>query len=190
MPKTLVNLEKIADVRSGFTFREAIQPSPAGDVHILQIKDLTQGSRIEPDDLPTVVWEQNSPPPLLEPGEIIVAARGNRNIAVVYHGKAPVVATNQFLIINIKTKAVLPEYLCWIINHPKIQQMFHRSGTNIQLVTKAALLKVELPMPPIETQRNIIGLQQVWEQEDQLISQLQTNRQKLQLGILQNLFKD
>lgn len=69
--------------------REAIKPTPAGDVHILQIKDLTQGSRIEPDDLPAVVWEQNSTPPLLEPGEIIVAARGNRNIAVVYHGKAP-----------------------------------------------------------------------------------------------------
>lgn len=68
--------------------------------------------------------------------------------------------------------------------------MFHRSGTNIQLVTKAALLKVELPVPPIATQQNIIGLQQVWEQEDQLINQLQTNRQKLQLGILQNLFKD
>ncbi|MEI7267179.1 restriction endonuclease subunit S [Pectobacterium versatile] len=190
MPKTLVNLEKIADVRSGFTFREAIQPSPVGNVHILQIKDLTQDVRIVPDALPAVVWEPNATLPLLEPGEIVVAARGNRNVAVVYRGKAPVVATNQFLIINIKTKAVLPEYLCWLINHPTIQQMFHRSGTNIQSVTKAALLKVQLPLAPINVQQNIIGLQQVWEQEDLLISQLQANRHKLQLGILKKLSKD
>ncbi|QLK87650.1 restriction endonuclease subunit S [Arsenophonus endosymbiont of Aphis craccivora] len=190
MPTNLVNLEKIADVRSGFTLREAIKPSSGGDVRILQIKDLTQGLQIEPNALPAVVWEQNSTTPLLESGEIVVAARGNRNIAVVYSAKVPVVATNQFLIINIKTKTVLPEYLCWIINQPKIQQMFHRSGTNIQLLTKSALLKVQLPIPPIETQRSIIGLQQAWEQEDQLINQLQTSRQKLQRGILQNLFRN
>jgi len=70
------------------------------------------------------------------------------------------------------------------------QQMFNRSGTNIQLITKAALLDVEIPVPPAHTQRQLIELQRVWQEEDKLISKLQNNRHQLELGILQKLLKD
>lgn len=192
MPTSLKQLGQIAGIRSGHTLRGAITPDPEGDVRLLQIKDLDQDWQFNHKVLPTVVWEQRIAPPFLEQGEIVVAARGNRNLAVVYHGQVPVVPTSQFLIISLKRKEseIAPEYVCWLLNHPTIQQWFHRSGTNIQLITKSALLDVAIPVPPIETQLQLIELQRIWQREDSLINKLQENRHQLELGILQKLLKD
>ena len=102
------------------------------------------------------------------------------------------VATSQFLIVSLRRqeREIVPEYLCWLLNHPMIQQWFHRSGTNIQLITKSALLDVDIPVPPLETQLRLIDLQRVWQKEDELINKLQKNRHQLELGILQKLLKD
>ncbi|MGC6012702.1 restriction endonuclease subunit S [Enterobacter kobei] len=192
MPATLIELGDIATIRSGYTFRGAIEPVPDGDVRILQIKDLELDWQGDHEVLPAISWEQRVEPPFLRQGEIVVAARGNRNVAVVYRSDIPVVATSQFLIVTLRTEEseIAPEYLCWVLNHPVTQQMFNRSGTNIQLITKAALSDVEIPVPPVHTQRKLIELQRVWQEEDKLISKLQKNRHQLELGILQKLLKD
>jgi len=192
MPTPLKKLGQIAGIRSGHTLRGAITPDPEGDVRLLQIKDLDQDWQFNHKALPTVVWEQRIAPPFLEQGEIVVAARGNRNLAVVYRGQIPVVPTSQFLIVSLKRKEseIAPEYVCWLLNHPTIQQWFHRSGTNIQLITKSALLDVAIPLPPIETQLQLIELQRIWQKEGELINKLQENRHQFELGILQKLLKD
>ncbi|WP_257965755.1 restriction endonuclease subunit S [Klebsiella pneumoniae] len=192
MPTKLYKIGDLADIRSGYTFRGAVEPVPDGNVRILQIKDLELDWQRDYEALPTISWEQRVEPPFLRQGEIVVAARGNRNVAVVYSSNIPVVATSQFLIVTLRReeREIAPEYLCWVLNHPMTQQMFNRSGTNIQLVTKAALLDVEIPVPPAYTQRQLIELQRVWQEEDKLISKLQTNRHQLELGILQKLLKD
>ncbi|WP_399675944.1 restriction endonuclease subunit S [Serratia sp. szju] len=192
MPTPLKKLGEIADIRSGYTLREAITPVPGGDVRILQIKDIELDWQWDPYVLPAVSWEQNALPPLLEHGQIVVAARGNRNTAAVYRGDIPVVATNQFLVITLKKKEseFVPEYLGWALNQPMIQLQFQRSGSNIQLITKAALMQVSIPVPTIETQHQIGQLQRIWHHEDDLIKKLQDNRRQLEVGILQKLLKD
>ncbi|WP_232415846.1 restriction endonuclease subunit S [Klebsiella oxytoca] len=192
MPTKLYKIGDLADIRSGYTFRGAIEPVPDGNVRILQIKDLELDWQRDYEALPAISWEQRVEPPFLRQGEIVIAARGNRNVAVVYSSDIPVVATSQFLIVTLRReeREIAPEYLCWVLNHPMTQQTFNRSGTNIQLVTKAALLDVEIPVPPAYTQRQVIELQRVWQEEDKLISKLQTNRHQLELGILQKLLKD
>lgn len=192
MPTTLIKLGDIATIRSGYTFRGAIEPVPDGDVRVLQIKDLELDWQGDHDALPAINWEQRVKPPFLEQGEVVFATRGNRNVSAVYHGDIPVVVTSQFFIITLKRKEneIAPEYLCWVLNHPRTQQKFKRSGTNIQLITKAALLDVEIPIPPVHTQRQLIELQRIWQEEDKLISKLQNNRHQLELGILQKLLKD
>lgn len=192
MSTPLMKLGDIADIRSGYTLREAITPVPEGDVRILQIKDLELDWQCDRKVLPAIAWEQNALPPLLEKGQIVVAARGNRNTATVYRGDIPVVTTNQFLVITLKKKEseFIPEYLGWILNQPMIQLQFQRSGSNIQLITKAALMQVWIPVPTIETQHQIGQLQRIWHHEDDLIKKLQDNRRQLEVGILQKLLKD
>lgn len=192
MSTTLMTLGDIADIRSGYTLREAITPVPGGGVRILQIKDIERGWQWDPDVLPAITWEQHALPPLLEQGQIVVAARGNRNTAAVYRGDIPVIATNQFLVVTLKKKEsdFVPEYLGWVLNQPMIQLQFQRSGSNIQLITKAALMQVLVPVPAVETQHQISQLQRIWHHEDDLINKLQNNRRQLEVGILQKLLKD
>ncbi|EPA9093322.1 restriction endonuclease subunit S [Enterobacter hormaechei] len=192
MPTNFFKLGDLTEIRSGYTFRGAIEPVPAGEVRILQIKDFDKNWQEDYEALPAINWEQRVAPPFLKHGEIVVAARGNRNVAVVYRSDIPVVASSQFLIITLRKEEneIAPEYLCWVLNHPMTQQMFNRSGTNIQLITKAALMDVEIPVPPVHTQQQLIKLQRVWQEEDIIISKLQNNRHQLELGILQKLLKD
>ncbi|KMM88055.1 restriction endonuclease subunit S [Pseudomonas lundensis] len=189
MPTQLFKLSELADVRSGYTFRGALEHDPSGDVRVLQIKDLRQNAAIEPDTLIAVAWDTRTAPPLLQPGDITVIARGDTNKAVLYVGEQSVVATSQFFIVTAKRSEVLPAYLCWLINLPQSQRSLERSGSAIQAIGKASLMGMQIPLPPLMTQQKLIALQAVWDEEDELIARLQTNREHMLQGIYQHLIK-
>ncbi|EFQ61222.1 hypothetical protein PFWH6_5037 [Pseudomonas fluorescens WH6] len=189
MPTQLFKLSELADVRSGYTFRGALEHDPSGDVRVLQIKDLRQNAAIEPDTLTAVTWDARIAPPLLQPGDITVIARGDNNKAVLYTGEQSVVATSQFFIVTAKRAEVLPAYLCWLINLPQSQRSLERSGSAIQAIGKASLMDMQIPLPPLATQQKLIALQTVWDEEDELIERLQTNREQMLQGIYQHLIK-
>mgnify|MGYP001118733740 CR=1 FL=1 len=190
MPTRLCKLRELAEVRSGYTFREALEHDPEGDVRVLQIKDLRQRAAIEPDSLIAVNWETNKSPPLLTIGDIAVVARGDSNTAALYKGGNQIVATSQFFIVSAKTTEVLPEYLCWMINLSQSQRSLERSGSSIQAISKASLMDMIIPLPSPETQTRLTQLQRLWDKEDQLIAELHTNREQMLQGIYQKLIKE
>ncbi len=190
MPTQLLKLSELAEVRSGYTFRGALEHDPSGDVRVLQIKDLRQNAAIEPDKLIAITWDARTAAPLLQPGDITVIARGDSNKGALYKGEQRVVATSQFFIVSAKRPNVLPEYLCWMINLPQSQRSLERSGSSIQAISKGALQDMLIPLPPLATQQKLIDLQQLWDEEDQLIARLQTNREQMLQGIYQHLIKD
>ena len=116
-------------------------------------------------------------------------ARGDTNKAVLYVGEQAVVATSQFFIVTAKRSQVLPAYLCWLINLPQSQRSLERSGSAIQAISKASLMNMLIPLPPLATQQKLIALQTVWDDEDALITRLQTNREHMLQGIYQHLIK-
>jgi hypothetical protein len=183
-------LSELADVRSGYTFRGALEHDPAGDVRVLQIKDLRQRPMIEPESLIAVSWEANKTPPLLTPGDIAVIAKGDSNTAALYKGGQQVVASSQFFIVSSKITKVLPEYLCWMINLPQSQRSLERSGSSIQAISKASLMDMPIPLPSLETQAKLTQMQRLWDEEDHLITQLKTNREQMLQGIYQKLVKE
>lgn len=163
---------------------------PAGDVRVLQIKDARQRTVIEPESLISVCWEGSKNPPSLMPGEIAVVARGDTNYAALYRKGQRVVASSQFFIVSPKTLEILPEYLCWMINLPQSQRSLERSGSSIQAISKASLMDMQIPLPSTETQARLTQLQRLWDEEDQLIAQLHTNREQMLQGIYQKLVKE
>ncbi|MFG0544859.1 restriction endonuclease subunit S [Pseudomonas sp. YQ_6] len=189
MPTQLFKLSELADVRSGYTFRGALEHDPFGDVRVLQIKDLRQNAAIEPNMLIAVTWDARTAPPLLQPNDIAVIARGDSNKAVLYAGEQSVVATSQFFIITARRSEILPAYLCWLINLPQSQRSLERNGSAIQAIGKASLMDMQIPLPSLATQQKLIALQAVWDEEDALIARLQTNKEQMLQGIYQHLIK-
>jgi len=190
MPTRLCKLSELADVRSGYTFRGALKNDPAGDVRVLQIKDARRSAVIIPDSLITVRWEGSKAPPSLTPGEIAVVARGDTNNAALCIEGQRVVASSQFFILSPKTSEILPEYLCWMINLPESQQNLERIGSSIQAISKHSLMHMQIPLPSLETQTRLAHLQRLWDEEDQLIAELHTNREQMLKGIYQQLIKE
>ena len=88
--------------------------------------------------------------------------------------------------------AVLPEYLCWLLNQPAIQnRLQHDSrGSNIPMLGIGQINELRLPIAPVNTQTHIVALAHLAEQEQQTAAQLQQNRQTLFQGIYQHLIKE
>ena len=63
MPTPLLKLSELAEVRSGYTFRGALEHDPSGDVRVLQIKDLRHIAAIEPDKLIAITWDARTAAP-------------------------------------------------------------------------------------------------------------------------------
>ncbi len=191
MSKKIWTLGNIVEARSGHTFRSAVEPQVNGAIKVVQIKDVHRANVIDMTTLTAIHWVEKSEPPLLVEGDILIKARGNNNEASLYQGTEAVVASNQFFVLRLRTKQVLPDYLCWVLNHPVTQASLQRqqSGTAIKAITRATLMGLVVPIPDLAKQQRIAALQALWLEEDRLQAALQQNRQKMILGIYQGLMK-
>ncbi|MGL4604508.1 MAG: restriction endonuclease subunit S, partial [Iodobacter sp.] len=130
----------------------------------------------------------------LRVGDILVAARGSRNYAVLIDdtlattGKQ-VVAAPHFFVVRVTNKSILPEYLCWFLNQPPGQRYFdlNSEGTLTKAIKRSALDNMPIAIPPLIKQQIIIQLANTIKQELQLIEQLRRNGEQLLTSIANDL---
>lgn len=196
------SLADVANIRTGYTFRGKIEEvsHEKGNAHIVQIKDIrkiwdeTQSTSIAAGQLPCVHWDgKNSA--FIDPSTVLLPARGGyfRASHLVSSKTAtfPVVASSQFLILT-PTSSVLPEFLCWSLNQPRTQHNLEEAsqGTNIPMLKAATVQQLQLAIPPIETQLEVMHLNQLWEREQKLTHALLKNRETQLQGVFQQLITD
>jgi hypothetical protein len=184
-------LSNLADIRVGYSFRTKIKHDPLGSVPVLQIKDITRGRELRPDQLPRLRWPTAEPPPCLSPGDIVLPARGDHYSATMLPAGPPIVASSQLFVLSAHSHALLPEYLCWYLNRPQAQNYFlaNRAGSSIPMLNKQSLGALDVQVPPLETQQRILLLQAAWERERALTQQLLINRQKMLDGVFDQLLE-
>ena len=189
-PHPKASLSSLATIRSGHPFRERVEHFEAGDVRVLQIRDLRLGRVIEATDMP-LIKNPRGRSTLLESGDIVIPARGEHYQAVSFTLPEPTLASSQLLILRVTSDTVLPDYLCWALNQPGPQHTLRNEsrGSNMPLLTRQSLGAVQVPLPPLATHQKIIDLQQLWEQEQQLTQQLLNNRETLLKGMFQQLLR-
>ena len=174
-------LRTIADIGVGHSFRSGIEDDPLGDIRVLQIRDIKGPANIQQDALLRMAWPEGSKPPLLKRGDVVLPSRGGRYDAVLVQGNQPMLASGQLYVLHARQRGLLPEYLCWYLNQPASQSYIlkNRAGTGIPSLSRQVLGDLRVPVPPLETQRKIIALQQLWQQEQSLTRKLLANRQKM-----------
>lgn len=187
----LIKLKNIADIRTGYTFRGALEDDIAGDVKVLQIRDIRQKTVVDVSELLRVKWEAGGKLPKLEHEDIVIAARGEHNTAAIFLGNELVVPSNQLIVVSSKFNNVLPGFICWSLNQPSAQRQLQgtRGGTNIFLLNKGELGDLEFKLPSLEQQRKILNLQQLWDEEQQILQQLQINRKNMLTGMFKKLLE-
>jgi len=181
-----LRLAELTTITSGHPFRGKLLEKMGSGISAVQMKDVSVergvcwGTVIE-----TELLGKKQPDWLIE-GDILFAARGARNYAVLMDqvtGK--VVSSPHFYILRVTEESLLPEFLVWQLNQKHLQNYFERSaeGSVTKSVRRSILENTEISIPPLQTQKQVLGLYKTLKAEKNICAELTRNADKLMNSI-------
>lgn len=188
-------LKDIAIVNAGYPFRGKIPEVPAGEIVVVQMKDISPQGKILWESCVKTELENKREPEWLWPGDILVAARGNRNYAVLVDEHCPksvALAAPHFYVISIKRRDVLPEFIVWWLNQGQSQRYFEQSaeGTLTKSIRRTVLEEVAMVLPSLEKQKVIAALAETIQKERQVAEELIANGERILTVVANDLASD
>ncbi|MCO6427668.1 restriction endonuclease subunit S [Nitrosomonas communis] len=181
-----MKLKQIATINAGYPFRGRIPEVTGSDIVAVQMKDVSPQQGIRWANCLTTRLTGKRAPGWLQPGDILVAARGSHNYAVLvdeslFQTSMQAVAAPHFFVVSIKRKAVLPPYLAWFLNQSPCQRYFEQNaeGTFTKSIRRSVLEDAPIAVPPLTKQQAIINLAYAIRQERQIMAQLLRNHEHL-----------
>ena len=170
------SLSDIAIVRSGYTFRGAIQPDALGDAPVVQAKDINDAS-IDLASLPRIALKTVQAKPLTG-GAVVLSARGTFRAAAISPDR-PIIASSSLYTIQIIKNVITPEFLALYLNSPTAQTYFiqHATGAAIKTLLIDVLRGLPIPDVPMDRQQSCVALSQnIRRQRQVLESQVALNQ--------------
>jgi hypothetical protein len=177
-----MQLGDIAEVRMGYSFRSRLEPHAAGDVAVIQMKDIDESNLVHVEGLVRVRMPDLKSHHLVRSGDLLFRSRGNTNLAALVGadlGRAMLAAP--MLLIRPTTDALEPAYLQWFINHAVTQAGLasQAAGTAVKMIGAIALAGLPVTVPPLPTQRQIVEAARLATRESALLDRLKQRRRAL-----------
>ncbi len=183
-----MKLKKIANIQSGYINRGKIKASENGSCLLMQAKDVDADQlsyrtgalvRFNPK------WSGKDR--YLKPDDILFMARGARNYSLLID-KIPdrVLAAACFFIVRIPNPEIIPEYLWWYLNQSPVEEYLKRfSGRAVHMpvVRRAILESIDIPVPPIQVQKQVAVTTTLIMKEQYLYKKLAEKRKHLMTEI-------
>ncbi len=167
-------LADIAEIRTGFPFRGRVEPVPDGTLAVVQMKDVDELAGLNPEGCLRIADEpKRYDKHLLDVGDVLLQSRGNKFPAVVLDKPLHGVAALGLMVIR-PSPVIVPEYLSWILNHPRTRQALRATarGTYIPFLSRADIEELRLPVPAIGIQHQIVAIDLLQRQEQRLVADL------------------
>jgi hypothetical protein len=183
-----VELKRIAKIQSGYINRGKIYPRDDGTCLLLQAKDVDADHlSYRTDALVRFMPKLSSKDWFLKSDDILFMARGARNFSVLID-KLPdnVLSAACFFIVRISDFEILPEYLCWYLNQTPVEEYLKRfSGRAVHMpvVKRAVLESIDIPLPPVETQKKVSEINKLLHKQQDLFKKLAEKRRNLMTEI-------
>ena len=183
-----MKLNEIAKIQSGYISRGRIDPREDGTCLLMQAKDVSADHLSYSTDalvrfMPTLSGKDW----FLKPGDILFMARGARNFSILID-KLPdsVLAAACFFVVRISHFEIIPEYLGWYLNQLPVGEYLKRfsgRGVHMPVVKRAVLESIDIPLPPIKTQKKVSEINKLLQKEQDLLKKLAEKRRNLMTGI-------
>jgi restriction endonuclease S subunit len=170
-------LGHITTIQTGFFAKTVAE----GEIVYLQARHFDENGQMINILHPELKADDITEKHLLRPGDVLFVAKGTKNIAAVYEShNPPAVASTSFFVLRLFKENVLPEYLAWFINHPDAQKKLKGDaiGSSMVSISKAALEKLEISIPDVQTQRAILNIMDLRNTEKKLRQQIENLRDK------------
>ena len=189
-----MKLNEIARINAGHPFRGRIQEKPGTGVFAVQMKNISTNQSVDWISCTETTLAGKREPDWLTPGDVLFAARGNNNYAVLIDesmASIRAVAAPHFFVLRRKTRQLLPGFLAWLLNRPPSQHYFRREaeGTLTKSIRRSVLAATPVVLPPLDKQQTIIHLANTLNKKQQLMEQLIHNGETLMNGIANDLLK-
>ena len=179
---TNVKLCDIAEVFSGVYAKS----NPAGEIVCLQVKDLlmqwpeTTATRI---DITPKLLDY-----IIKKGDLLFAGKGTTYLCKVFDLDIKAVPSTTLFSIRLHNNDILPEYLCWYLNHPNVVAVIKsaQAGSVTPLIHKPTIENLKIIIPDMEMQKRIVGLSDLQKREEQLLKKIAEKRVQITNQILFN----
>ena len=182
-------LSELVEIRSGYTFRSSIDSFDAGDTEVIQAKDLNPDYGTTPRPKINFPGENKH---LLQPGEIIVSARGYSK-AVLFHNRTlKAVASSSLFVLTPKSHGISPEFITMYLNSSHgVKAVFElSSGAALRSITKENLGQILIPEIPPDKERALGRAVQAIDDYRALIIEKETELGNIREAIIDKTLKE
>ncbi len=163
-------LSAVCEIQSGYSARARPAKAERGSLAV-QLGDVREDGVCELADLERLDLGRLHARYFVTNGDVLFRSRGDRTTASAVQGlDEPAAVILPLVILRPLRNRVEPRYLAWALNRPSAQRHFEASarGTNLRMIPRAALDDLELDLPDLQTQRAIVALDDLAEQERRL----------------------
>lgn len=176
-------LSEVVDIRPGYLTRKGVEPKESGSHCLLQIRDFNRERTVlYPEGFVRFTPENLSSVEPIGAGDIVFLAKGANNFAYAVDVlPTPTLAASYFFVVRPKS-AILPAYLAWFLNQESTRRELSKlasSGVRMPVVRKAVLENLEIPVPSLTTQKNIVELNCLMIGEQSLMNELAEKKRML-----------
>jgi len=180
-----IKLGELAALSTGYYTKPA-QPE---EVVYVQGRDLVQSVVLKDDLSPSVPMDDRLTKHLLKSGDVLISSKGSSFPCAVWRGTVKAVASTQFLVIDLNTQNLIPEFLVWYLNTDELQLYLQRNarGSSMLSLNKSVLEELEIPIPTIQIQESIVNYYMLSMKENELQQKLAALKQNFTEKQLLNL---
>ena len=162
-----IKLSSLAKIRTGHTFRGKVENIPHGNCFVIQPRDISL-SNTDFVEIPNKTLIDRVPThQLLEQGDILLLAKGNRNFAWLYNRSEKAIASSLFFVLRPDNSKITSSYLTWYLNQEATQSVLSsaQAGTSVANLSLSDLGELVIKVPSIITQNKLVNLYKLWQIE-------------------------
>lgn len=184
-----IPLHTLCTMRFGLNIRTG----NTGDIPCLQGKDFNEYGHLKPDFIYKINRYLAKPKDYLKKNDVLFAAKGYHNYAVVWDCQFnDAVATSTFIILNGFQNHVLPGYIAWYLNSTRGQAYFnmHKKNGSVPVISKKILENLTITIPDLQTQQHIVSLYRCHVREKKIVRQMMVKKEQFLDATINQFFSN
>lgn len=189
-----MKLGDIAAVRSGLVLsRKQSREMTQYRYRLLNLRSFNSGGYIDVDN--TDIYNATEPlnaDYLSRKGDLVIRLSAPYTAVLIDEATSNMVISSNFAIIRPDASLILPEYLYWLFNTPKMERRIYENTSSNMLgaVKPRYFADFEVSLLSIENQKKIAALNLLAHKECQLLNELATEKGKFYSYTINKIQKD
>lgn len=186
-----MKLGQLATVRSGLVLSRKQARTPTGIRYpLLNLRSIHPDGYIEMEQLDVFeAADDLSSEYLTQTGDIVIRLTSPYTAVLIDEALTGIVVSSNFVIIRANPRKILPGYLVWLINTPKIRRTIYENTSSNMLGAINARFFSEFDIPPLTVtqQQKIAEIYNLAQKESKLLRQLSEQKERYYSLLLRSI---